>query len=115
MSDEILKISDGTFTLVESENENQFYFYRNDDGVLTDINREPMDLYHALIMHKMLRGEITNVVINNMHSEISDDGKTIRLSISNISDQTISQGNSTDIKQTNFLKRFFHNFFKHNT
>ena len=48
MANEFLTVSDETFTLSESENKNQFYFYRNDGEVLTDIDREPMDLYNAL-------------------------------------------------------------------
>ena len=46
MANEFLAVSDGTYTLSETENKNQFYFYRNDGAVLTDIDMEPMDLYH---------------------------------------------------------------------
>lgn len=33
MSKEYLAVSDGTYTLTETDSPNQFYFYRNDDGV----------------------------------------------------------------------------------
>ena len=47
MANKFFTVSDETFTLSESENKNQFYFYRNDGEVLTDIDRELMDLYNA--------------------------------------------------------------------
>ena len=51
---ELYGISDGTYTLQETDNKNQFLFYRNDGGVLTDIDHEPLDLYHAYIFQKMV-------------------------------------------------------------
>ena len=56
MANEFRAVSDGTFTLQETKNKNQFYFYRNDGEVLADIDREPMDLYQAYIMQKMMSG-----------------------------------------------------------
>lgn len=109
MANEFLAISDGTFTLSETENKNQFYFYRNDGNVLTDIDREPLDLYHAYIMQKMMNGEITDMVMNNICSEMSDDGKCIRLTICDIGEKRVKNTNSTvNSKQPNFLKRLFH-------
>ena len=112
MANEFLAISDGTFTLSETENKNQFYFYRNDGNVLTDIDREPMDLYQAYIMKKMMNGEITDMVMNNIYSEMSDDGKCIRLTICDIGEEPVKNTNSTvSNKQPNFLKRLFHKIF----
>ena len=112
MANEFLAISDGTFTLSETENKNQFYFYRNDGNVLTDIDREPMDLYQAYIMQKMMNGEITDMVMNNIYSEMSDDGKCIRLTICDIGEKPVKNTNSTvSNKQPNFLKRLFHKIF----
>ena len=111
MANELRAVSDGTFTLHETENKNQFYFYRNDGQVLADIDREPMDLYHAYIMQKMMSGEITDVVMNNIYSEISEDGKCIRLTICDIGEKPEHHDNSTVSKQPNFLKRFFHKVF----
>ena len=110
MANEFRIISDGTFTLQKSENKNQFYFYRNDGEVLTDIDREPMDLYHAYIMQKMISGEITDIVMNNIYSETSADGKCIRLTISNIDEKPV-QNDSSVSKKPNFLKRLFHEIF----
>lgn len=111
MTNEFRTVSDGTFTLQESENEKQFYFYRNDGEVLTDIGREPMDLYQAYIVNKMMDGEITDIVMNNICFETSDDGKCIRLTIYDIGEKTVQQNNSTVSKQPNFLKRLFHKVF----
>lgn len=112
MANEFLTVSDGTFTLSETQNKNQFYFYRNDRGVLTDIDREPIDLYHAYIMKKMMNGEITDTVMNNIYSETSTDGKCIRLTISDIGEKPRSSNNSTaSQKHPNILKRLFHKIF----
>ena len=112
MANEFLAVSDGTFTLQETENKNQFYFYRNDGEVLTDIDREPMDLYQAYIIRKMMNGEITDIVMNNIYSETSDDGKCIRLTICDIGEKPARNNNSTvSDKQPNFLKRLFHKIF----
>lgn len=108
MVNEFLSVSDGTFTLSETENKNQFYFYRKDGGVLTDVGRKPMDLYQAYIMQKMMNGEITDMVMNNIYSEMSDDRKCIRLTISDIGEKPAKNTNSTvNNKQPNFLKRLF--------
>lgn len=109
MKKEFLTISDGTFVLSETENENQFLFYRNDVEVLSDIDGEPVKLYHAYVMRKMINGEITEIVMKNIFSEISDDGKCMRLTMRDFGEKTrvtVSQ------KQPNLLKRLFHKFFR---
>lgn len=127
MANEFLAVSDGTFTLSETENKNQFYFYRNDGETLTDIDREPIDLYHAYIMNKMMKGEITDAVMNNMYFEMSIDGKCIRLTTYDIGEEPTGNNNSTahnigeeptennnstaHDKQPNFLKHLFHKIF----
>jgi len=55
MATELLAISDGTFTLSETENKNQFYFFRNDGQVLSDIDREPMDYCHEQHLFRNIR------------------------------------------------------------
>ena len=110
MANEFRAVSDGTFTLQETEKKNQFYFYRNDGGVLADIGRKPMDLYQAYIMKKMMDGEITDIVMNNIYSETSDDGKCIRLTISDIG-ENVHRNNSTVSEKPSFLKRLFHKLF----
>lgn len=87
MSREYLGISDGTYTLRETDVPYQFYFYRNDGDVLGDVEDEPMDLYHAYIMNKMMTGEITEMVMNNIRSQLSSDGKCIRLLVAPIGEE----------------------------
>lgn len=112
MANEFRTVSDGTFTLSETENKNQFYFYRNDGDVLADIGSEPMNLYHAYIMQKMMNGEITDMFINDIYLETSDDGKCIRLTICGIGEKIVRDNNSTvSEKPPNFLKRLFHKIF----
>ena len=104
----LLAVSNGTFTLQESENKNEFYFYRNDGDVLIDIDREPMNLYHAYIMQKMMNGEITDIVMKDIYSEISTDEKCIRLTITDMGDKPVKNTNSVvKNKKPNFLKRLF--------
>ena len=109
MANEFLAVSDGTFTLSETKNKNQFYFYRNDGNVLTDIDRKPMmDLYHTYIfMYKIMNDEIPYIVNNNICSEISDDGKIIRLTIHDIG-HTKQVKKSNVKKKPNFLKYLLH-------
>lgn len=112
MANEFLAISDGTFILSESENKNQFYFYRNDGGVLTDIDREPIDLYTAYTIKKLMDGEIADMVMHNISLETSDDGKCIRLTVCDMGDKSKPNINSTvSNKRPNFLKRLFHKIF----
>ena len=112
MANELWKVSNGTFTLSETGVKNQFYFYRNDGDVLTGIDREPMDFYQVYIAHKMMDGEITDTVMNNVYSEMSDDGKCIRLTICDIGKKPVKSNSSTvKDKQPNFMKRWFHKIF----
>ncbi len=103
MSNELKAITDGTFTFAESEDPNVFYFYRNDREVIGDVGRIPMDFYQNWICTKMLNGEITKTVMNNVCFETSNDGKCIRLTVSGIKSKQ---------KQPNFFKRLFSKLFK---
>ncbi len=112
MAYEFLSVSDGTFSLLETENENQFYFYRNDGDVLTNIDREPMDLYHAYIMRKMINDEMIDKVTSNIYLEMSDDKTYIKLTVCDIGKKTKTNGNSTvRDKRPNFMKRLIHKIF----
>ena len=106
-----LAVSDGTFTLTETEEKNQFYFYRNDGGILADVDRTPMELYHAYIMQKMMSGEITDMVMNNIYSEMSTDKKCIRLTICDIGEKPRKNKKNTK-KQSNFFKKLLDKIFK---
>ena len=81
MSKELQAFSDGTFVFVEDENGKQFYFYRKDGEVLGDVGRRPMDFYQHYMVTKMMNGEITGMVANNLKFEESADGKCIRITL----------------------------------
>lgn len=110
MANELLAVSNGEFTLSKTENENHYYFYRNDGGVLTaGTEREMIDMYRAYIMHEMVEGKITDNVNHRIYAEMSSDGKCIRLTICDIGKEPTNTNNSTvNQKQPNFLKRLFH-------
>ena len=86
MEKEYNAVSDGTYTLQEGD-DNRLYFYREDGKVLGDVGRIPMDLYQAYVMQKMMTGEITDMVANNIKYETSDDGKIIRMTIFGIGEE----------------------------
>ena len=86
MEKEYNAVSDGTYTLQEGD-DNRLYFYREDGKVLGDVGRIPMDLYQAYVMQKMMTGEITDMVANNIKYETSVDGKTIRLTVFGIGEE----------------------------
>jgi hypothetical protein len=67
------------YVFCETENPNQFLFYRKDDEVLGDVNRIAMAMHEKYICLQMIEGNITDVVMNNFSFERSDDGKCIRL------------------------------------
>lgn len=106
MSKELMAMSNGTFTLAESENPNVFYFYRNDNEVIGDVGRIPMGFYQNYICKKMMDGEIKEMVMNDICFETSNDGKCIRLTISGIGECKAKE------KKSNFIKRFFNRMFK---
>lgn len=112
MANEFLAVTDGIFTLSETEKKNQFYFYRNDGGVLIGIDNEPMDLYQTYIMHKIASGEIYHVVMNNICFETSDDGKCIRLTIYGIGEEPDKNNDLDENKKSpSFIKRLLDKIF----
>jgi len=112
MTKEFLAFSDGTYTLSETEVENEFYFFRNDGGVLSDITDEPLDFYHTYIMKKMMDGEITDMVMKNIYSQMSTDNKCIKLTVYEYGESPLDVDNSTVIeKKPNFFKRMLNKIF----
>ncbi len=104
MDNKLLSITDGTYTLSESNVKNQFYFYRNDGNELGKIQHEPMELYQVYIMHKMTLGEMTDIIMSNVEFEESTDGKCIRMTMSEIHGTSESKMNEQP-KKLNFFQR----------
>ena len=106
MPNELKAMTDGTFIFAESEDPNVFYFYRKDREVIGDVGRIPMDFYQKWICTKMFNGEITGIVMNDICSEKSVDGKYIKLTVYGIWEC------KTKSKQPNLIKRLFYKIFK---
>ena len=74
-------ITDGEFTLQETQSENQFFFYRNDGDYMEIEGREPAKFYQAYVAQKMLDGELSEEAANSILLEKSDDGKWIKITV----------------------------------
>lgn len=112
MAKDLKAVSDGTFIFSETENENQFYFYRKDGEVLTDIDSEPMEFYQALITRKMMDGEMPAAIIaNNMYSEMSADGKVIRVTVCGIGEDPNPHTNPKLNKKPSHFRRLINKVF----
>ncbi len=109
MSKELQAISNGTFVFQETEKENQFYFYRKDMKPLTDIDNEPMEMYQAYITHKMMSGEMPiAMIMSNLYSEMSDDQKVIKVTVSEVAKDTrVHKPSIPKKKKISFFKKIF--------
>lgn len=113
MANEFLTITDGEFSLQESDVKNQFYFFRNDEKVLEEADYDkPMEFYQGYLIEKMSTGEITGIVMNNIRFEVSDDEKCIRLTIMDVDENEDNSRNSiANQKQPNLFKRLLKRIF----
>jgi hypothetical protein len=118
MAEKFNAITDETYVFIEGEEPNQFFFYRKDGEVLGDIDHEPMDFYHAWVMQKMMSGEIEGMVANNILSELSDDGKCMRITVKEIAKGPIIQIDldeavalSEPVKKESWFKRLKNKLF----
>lgn len=120
MPKELLKITDGTYTLEETGKENELFFFRNDKEVLGDVGQIPFKLFSRYIVEKVTKGEFQgNRYQMKIHSDISSDGKVIRLTISDDSTECpklriVKSGETepsskpkTQQPKPNFFKRIF--------
>ena len=85
MTNEFLKVTDGVFTLTETEKENQFKIYRNDGKKIrnSDENVAHM-LYQKYLINQIAEGKIKEVPMSIMNCQMSADRKNIILKIRNI-------------------------------
>ena len=91
MAKEFNAITDETYVFIEGDEPNQFFFYRKDGEVLGEIEHEPMDFYHAWVMEKMMSGEIDGMIASNVLTELSTDGKCMRITVKEIAKGPIAQ------------------------
>lgn len=76
---ELKAFTDGEYVFSETEEANQFYFYRQDGQVLGEVGRIPMDMYQNYMCMKMFESDTPEMVANNIRFDTSEDGKCIRL------------------------------------
>lgn len=84
MSKELQKLTDDTYTFEETENENQFLFFRNDHEPLENVGETPIIFFAQHLVEKDRRGELkqNKVYEGTVRFEISTDYKVIRMSVS---------------------------------
>ena len=100
MAKELTALSNGIFSLSETEIENVYLFYRNDGRVIGDVGGIPMGFYHSYIANKMMNGEITEIVMKSISFDTSRDGKFIRLTVSEI-----DKSPEIKVQESNFLEK----------
>ena len=118
MAEKFNAIANDTYVFIEGDNPNQFFFYRKDGEVLGDIDHEPMDFYHAWVMEKMMSGEIDGMVANNVLTELSADGKCMRITVKEIAKGPIIQidldgdeESNKPVKKENWFQRLKRKWF----
>lgn len=84
MTKELQKLTDDTFTFSETEEENQFYFFRNDHELLGDVGSAPIVLFAQYLVEKDRKNELkkNKVYKGTICFEISNDHKVIRMTVS---------------------------------
>ena len=110
MSNEHQGITDGTYTLAEGDENNTFYFYRNDESVIGDVGRLPVEFFETFITIKMMEGEITKPVVTNIRIQTSTDGKIIRIIL--LGSEKEQEENDSEPRKQNILKKIFDRIFK---
>ena len=112
MTNEHYGITDGTYTLAEGDERNTFYFYRNDEGIIGDVGRLPVEFLETYISIKMMEGEITKTIVTNFRIQTSVDGKIIRITLLETETKAESEKSGNEPKKQGIFKRIFGRIFK---
>lgn len=112
MVQELRELTDGVFTLKETEVEGEFIFFRNDNQVLKNVGtNNVMELFSKYLFEKSQKGEIQQSVYEcKMRFEISTDGKIIKLTVKNKPNLKIVT--SEDTTRPNLFKKIINLFGK---
>ena len=105
MVQELRELTDGVFTLKETEVEGEFIFFRNDKEVLKNVGtNNVMVLFSKYLFEKSQKGEIQQSVYEcKMRFEISTDGKIIKLTVKNKPNLQVVR--IEDVTRPNFFQR----------
>ena len=117
MSKEVTVVTNGTYTLEETEVENQFHFFRNDHGVLEEIGTLPIEMYARYMVQMEREGQINNGCEVELFFEISEDKKVLRLTAVESTKPKLhivknEQYVAPNVTEPNFFKRVFAKFSK---
>lgn len=86
-----IKVTDGTFSLIESEVKNQLYFYREDGAPLGDVENMPLVLFSQYLVCRADEEELPKFYEAEFLCEISKDGKVIRLTVTEPNDPSVTE------------------------
>ena len=116
MSKEVTVVTNGTYTLEETEVENQFHFFREDHGVLEDVGTLPIEMYARYMVQMARDGQIDNWYEVQIIYEISDDNRILRLTAVESTKPQLhivknKQYEAPDVTKPNFFKRVFAMWF----
>lgn len=104
---ELKAFTNGEYVFTKTENDHQFYFYRQDGQELGEVGRIPMDMYQRYICMKMFEGETTEMIANSIIFDTSVDGKCIRLTSIPLDEKiSLERHDEKDVKK---LKKSFFN------
>lgn len=122
MSNERQTLTNGTYTFAETKVKNQFYFYRNDKGVLGKVGSTPLELFAQYLIHKVEEWGIHDVYDCEVYYEKSTDGNCIRMTVydklgwsKNVptveKTESLSSADESQQPQPNFFKNIFGKLF----
>ena len=106
MKNEPLVISNGIYTLSETENEEQLKFFRNDEEVLDNIGDKPIEFYYAYLIKKIANKELEETAEYTASFELSDDKKYVMVNIINTKKKSYIKE-----KKMNILERIYCKIF----
>ncbi len=62
MKNDMILISNGIYTLKETENESQFCFSRNDGRPLQEIGQKPLEFYYAYLVKQLVNKQVSDTI-----------------------------------------------------
>lgn len=116
MAQKLLELTNGVFTLKETEVESQLIFFRNDNEVLKNVGTNNiMELFSKYLLERFPEGRIQQSVYEckmrfEMRFEISTDGKIITMTVKNKPNLQIVK--SKDTTRPNIFKKLINLFAK---
>jgi len=116
MFKELIGVTNGEYTLEETEVENQLHFFRNDHNVLGNVGILPIEMFSRYLIYKVREGQINEEYAGEICFELSSDGKVLRLTASEKTEQNIhivknNESSAPKVTEPNFFKRVFAKWF----